>query len=86
MVFHLRIKIDNCLAHYKFSFFVLLNKVTKIPKCYVIVYLLFYISKFSSCLQNARTEHMEMEIVQPIFGILVALTKKRTYQNDMKLT
>ena len=29
---------------------------------------------------------MEMKITQPIFGILVALTKKRTYQNDMKST
>ena len=37
-------------------------------------------------LQNAKTEHMEMKITQPIFGILVALTKKRTYQNDMKST
>ena len=29
---------------------------------------------------------MEMKIAQPIFGILLALTKKRTYQNDMKST
>ena len=38
-----------CMVHYKFSFFFLVDEVTKIPKCYVIVYLLFYISKFSSC-------------------------------------
>ena len=31
----------QCPAHYKFSFFVLVDKVTKIQKCYVIVYLLF---------------------------------------------
>ena len=37
---------------YKFVFFVLVDEVTKIPKCYVIVYLLFYISKFSSCLSS----------------------------------
>ena len=37
-------------------------------------------------LQNAKPEHMEMKITQPIFGILVALTKKQTYQNDMKST
>ena len=37
-------------------------------------------------LQNAKPKHMEMKIMQPIFGILVALTKKRTYQNDMKST
>ena len=45
-------------------------------------------SKACPCLalQNAKTEHMEMKITQPIFGILVALTKKRTYQNDMKST
>ena len=43
---------------------------------------------FLACLvlQNAKTEHMEMKINQTIFGILVALTKKRTYQNDMKST
>jgi hypothetical protein len=29
---------------------------------------------------------MEMKITQPMFGILVALMKKRTYQNDMKST
>ena len=27
-------------------------------------------------LQNAKTEHMEMKITQPIFGILVAMTNK----------
>ena len=37
-------------------------------------------------LQNAKTEHMEMKITQPIFGILVALMKKQTFQNDMKST
>ena len=37
---------------YKFVFFVLDDEVTKIPKCYVIVYLLLYISKFSSCLSS----------------------------------
>ena len=37
-------------------------------------------------LQNEKTEHMVMKIMQPIFGILVALTKKRTYKNDMKST
>ena len=37
-------------------------------------------------LQNAKTEDMEMKITQPILGILVALTKKGTYQNDMKST
>ena len=37
-------------------------------------------------MQNAKTEHMEMKIMQPIFGISVALTKKRTYQNDMTST
>ena len=35
-------------------------------------------------LQNAKMEHMKMKIMQPIFGILVASTKKQTYQNDMK--
>ena len=29
---------------------------------------------------------MEMKITQAIFGILLALTKKRNYQNDMKST
>ena len=37
-------------------------------------------------LQNAKTEHIEMNITKPILGILVALKKKRTYQNDMKST
>ena len=34
-------------------------------------YLLFLLSKAS----QAKTEHMEMKILQPIFGILVVLTK-----------
>ena len=44
---------------------------TKLPKYYVIVYLLFLLSKA----RQAKTEHMEMKISQPIFGILEALTK-----------
>ena len=43
----------------------------KLPKHYVIVYLLFLLSKA----RQAKTEHMEMKILQPIFGILVVLTK-----------
>ena len=42
-----------------------------LPKYYVLVYLLFLLSKE----RKAKTEHMEMKISQPIFGILVALTK-----------
>ena len=44
---------------------------TKLPKYYVIVYLLFLLSKA----RQAKTEHMEMKILQPIFGILVVLTQ-----------
>jgi len=43
----------------------------KVPKHYVIVYLHFLLSKA----RQAKTERMEMKISQPIFGILVALTK-----------
>ena len=32
--------------------FIFVDEVTKITNCYVIVYLLFYISKFSSCLSS----------------------------------
>ena len=39
-------------VHDKLSFFFWVFEVTKIPKCYIIVYLLFYISKFSSCLSS----------------------------------
>ena len=35
---------------------------------------------------NVAAKHIEMKITQPIFGILVALTEKQTYQNDMKST
>ena len=51
-----------------FSFFVLAYKVTKILCNSLFTFLL-------QALQNAKTEHMEMKISQPIFGILVALTK-----------
>jgi hypothetical protein len=44
---------------------------TKLPKYYVIVYLLFLLSNA----RQTKMEHMEMEILQPIFGILVVLTK-----------
>ena len=43
----------------------------KLPKYYEIVYLLFLRSKA----RQAKMEHMEMKISQPIFGILVDLTK-----------
>ena len=45
--------------------------VTKLPKYYIIVYLLFLLSKA----RQTKTEHKEMKISQPIFGILVVLTK-----------
>ena len=45
--------------------------MTKLPKYYIIVYLLFLLSKA----RQAKTVHMEMKISQPIFGILVVLTK-----------
>ena len=44
---------------------------TMLPKCYVIVYLIFLLSKA----RQAKRKHIEMKISQPIFGILVALTK-----------
>ena len=53
----------------KFGFWLCL--VTKLPKYYIIVYLLFLMSKA----RQAKTELMEMKISQPIFGILVVLTK-----------
>ena len=43
----------------------------KLPKYYVISLFIFLLSKE----RQAKTEHMEMKISQPIFGILVALTK-----------
>ena len=43
----------------------------KLPKYYGIVYLLFLLSKA----RQAKTEHMEMKILQLIFGISVILTK-----------
>jgi hypothetical protein len=43
----------------------------KLPKYYVIVYLLFLLTKA----RWAKTKPMEMKISQPIFGILVVLTK-----------
>ena len=45
--------------------------MTKLPKYYIIVDLLFLLSKA----RQAKTEHMEMKILQPIFGILVVLMK-----------
>ena len=74
-----RIKMLLCPVHYKFSFFVLVDEVTKITKCCLTVFLLFIFLNFRlACLalQNAKTEHIEMKIMQPILGILVALTKK----------
>ena len=51
----------------------------KILRNSLFTFLLFFIfSNFRlACLalQNAKTEHIEMKISQPIFGILVALTK-----------
>ena len=70
-----------------FSFLVLAYEVTKILRNSLFILLLFFIFlNFRLALQNAKTEHMEMKITQPIFGILVALTKKRTFQNEMKST
>ena len=40
---------------------------------YIIVYLLFLLSKT----RQAKTEHMEMKILQLTFGILVVLTKNK---------
>ena len=61
------------LSHFRFFTF------TKLRKYYVIVCLLFLLLtiflNFRLALQNAKTEHMVMKISQPIFGILVALTK-----------
>ena len=54
-------------SHFGFSFW-----PTKLEKYYVIVYLLyhyFYFCLTCLALQNAKTEHMEMKISQPIFGI-----------------
>jgi hypothetical protein len=63
-----------------FSFFILAYEVTKILRNSLFTFLLFFIllNFCLACLalQNAKTEHMEMKILQPIFGILVALTKK----------
>ena len=65
------------LSHFRFSFW-----PTKLRKYYVIVYLLFLLFFIFLnfrlaylALQNAKTEHMDMKILQPIFGILVVLTK-----------
>ena len=43
----------------------------KLPKYYIIVYLLFLLSKA----RQAKKEHKEMKLSQPIFGSLVALIK-----------
>ena len=50
--------------------------VTKLLKDYIIIYLFFLLSKT----RQAKTEHMEMKILQPIFGILVALTKNEVME------
>ena len=42
-----------------------------LPTCYIIVYLLFLLSKA----RQAKKEHKEMKLSQPIFGSLVALIK-----------
>ena len=47
--------------------------MTKVPKYYIIVYLLSLLSKARH--RQAKRRHMEMKISQPIFGILVVLTK-----------
>jgi hypothetical protein len=75
------------ITNFRFSFW-----LTKLPKyqnvtekfIYSLIFLNFCLTFLA--LQNAKTEQMEMKITQPVFGILVALTKKRTYQNDMKST
>ena len=59
---------DICLVHYKLSFTVLVDEVTKMLHNSLFTFLL-------SKARQAKTEHMEMKISQPIFGILVALTK-----------
>ena len=54
-------------SHFRFLFW-----PTKLRTYYIIVYLLFYYFYFRlACLalQNAKTEHMEMKISQPIFGV-----------------
>ena len=50
-----KFNLDFCPVHYKFLFFILVDEVAKIPKCYVIVYLLSYISKFLSRLSSLWT-------------------------------
>ena len=58
--------------------------MTKLPKYYIIVYLLFLLSKA----RQAKTEHMEMKILQPIFGFLVGLTKNKLTKicNELGIT
>ena len=76
---------------FHFSFLILADEVTKIQKYYVICLFTFFKSLAHLALQmetlftfllskarqarQAKTEHMEMKILQPIFGIMVVLTK-----------
>ena len=68
-----------CELFISFLPFVLAYEVTKILCNSLFTFLLFQISLncHLACLalQNAKTEYMEMKILQPIFGNLVALTK-----------
>ena len=68
ILFHF--KINELFIPFSYPGF-LLFLVTKLPKYYIIVYLLVLLSKA----RQAKMGHMEMKISQPIFGILVVLTK-----------